>query len=82
MRRKGEAALFEMKTVDLELNVIARAETNGNVKLFVVDGGAKAGIERAHKITVHIGVLHEPDTVGHTPPSGVKTNGKDIKKID
>lgn len=81
MHEKGELALFEMKTVDLELNFIARETIKEGVQLFAVTGGSETGLERTQKITVHMGVIRRPDETRKTAPTKeIKSDG--IKKVD
>ena len=55
---KNEAALFEVKTFDLEINFVAKTteKESGEIKteLIAISGGNENTVERLQKITLHL----------------------------
>jgi len=80
-RKKGDAALFEVKDFDLEISFVVHKHVSakGEVSyhLVTVGGEVQSAFERAQKVTLHLTTLPPAPVRGESvPPSQLEGNGK------
>jgi hypothetical protein len=80
--RRNDAALFEVKSFDLEINFIAKTteKQEGGVKteLIAISGGSESSLERLQKITLHLETV--PPINMDIPPSSDAEKPTSTKK--
>jgi hypothetical protein len=76
LRKTGAPALFTVKSFDLEISFVAKAEVGGKLKLVADEAAVKSAGEKAQKIVLHLEVK-QPEKFSTPPSTGEKRIGTD-----